>query len=273
MAKCLLNTTFLCQNVAQKLRSSSRTATPKRVPPPASRRDLTVRAGEEMDDEFDMSAVGLEDLYDLVDASEMNSRAAWLPGTYSPEYLDGETLPGDFGFDPLGLGADPVNLAIYRESELIHGRWAMLGVAGMIAVEASGNGSWTEAPLWAVSEGSPTYFGADVPFDFGLIVAIEIAFMLFAEGKRSQADAESRLYPGGAFDPLGFAKGKDEAALNELKLKEIKNGRLAMVAVTGFYSQAFITGSSPLANLSAHQADPWMENIGKYDAILKNAFP
>jgi hypothetical protein len=34
----------------------------------------------------------------------------------------------DFGFDPLGLGAVPENLERFKESELIHGRWAMLAV-------------------------------------------------------------------------------------------------------------------------------------------------
>ena len=31
------------------------------------------------------------------------------------------------------------------------------------------------------------------------------------------------------FDPLGFSKGKSEAAIKSMQLKEIKNGRLAMV--------------------------------------------
>lgn len=35
------------------------------------------------------------------------------------------------------------------------------------------------------------------------------------------------------FDPLGFSKGKSEAAIKSMQLKEIKNGRLAMVKREG----------------------------------------
>jgi len=40
-------------------------------------------------------------------------------------------------------------------------------------------------------------------------------------------------YPGGIFDPLGFSKGN----LKELQTKEIKNGRIAMVAYMAFVIQ------------------------------------
>lgn len=41
--------------------------------------------------------------------------------------------PPPAGFDPLGLAADPEKLKWNAESERVHCRWAMLGVAGILA--------------------------------------------------------------------------------------------------------------------------------------------
>jgi hypothetical protein len=38
-----------------------------------------------------------------------SARPLWLPNVTPPAYLNGN-LAGDFGFDPLGLGADPERL-------------------------------------------------------------------------------------------------------------------------------------------------------------------
>ncbi|PNH04552.1 Chlorophyll a-b binding protein 6, chloroplastic [Tetrabaena socialis] len=180
----------------------------------------------------------------------------WLPGSDAPEWLSTADV-GNYGFDPLGLGKEASSLKRFTESEVIHGRWAMLGVAGSLAVELLGYGNWFDAPLWAVNGGTPTWFGIEVPFDLNALLAFEFVAMAAAEGQRN--DAGGVIYPGGAFDPLGFAK--DASKSGELKLKEIKNGRLAMVAFLGFVAQHAATGKGPIAALGEHLSNPWGANF------------
>lgn len=70
----------------------------------------------------------------------------------------------------------------------------------------AGYGNWYDAPLPLVQGGSATYFGASVPFDLGTLAAIEFAAMAGAESFRGAAEAEKRVYPGGAFDPMGMVR-------------------------------------------------------------------
>ncbi|CAM6066950.1 unnamed protein product [Sphagnum tenellum] len=194
--------------------------------------------------------------------SRVTMAAQWLPGQPRPSYLDG-SAPGDFGFDPLGLGEVPENLERYKESELIHCRWAMLAIPGVLLPEALGLGNWVSAQKWAaVPNGQATYLGQPVPWGtLPIILAVEAFAIAFVEAKRNdEPDTEKRKYPGGAFDPLGFSK--NPTSFEEYKLKEIKNGRLALLAFVGFVVQAIAyPGTGPLENLASHLADPWHNNI------------
>ncbi len=44
----------------------------------------------------------------------------------------------------------------------------------------------------------------------------------------------------------GMLKGKSQKEVDDIKLKELKNGRLAMIAIGGLVHQQIVTGSETL---------------------------
>merc|ERR1711937_745282 len=212
----------------------------------------------------------------------------WFASERSLSYLDG-SLPGDYGFDPLGV-YDPqgkgfaVSPSWLQYAEVIHARWAMLGAAGCLAPEILGKLGVIPAATGVVwfkagvipPAGSFDQYWSD-PYT---IFFIEVILMQFAEIKRWQdyrnpgsqgkqyflgieralGGSGDPAYPGGPiFNILGL--GKSDAEMNDLKLKEIKNGRLAMLSMFGFGAQAVLTGKGPLENLIDHLSDPVNCNI------------
>ena len=169
----------------------------------------------------------------------MVEKSAAIPFLKKPPALDG-TMPGDVGFDPLGfsttiteLGGD---LNYVREAELMHGRQAMLATLGFVFPKLFGKlpCAWTADislnPLEAQYQLPPEIFWQ---------VAISI---FIAEGLRAQIIFGKDNVPGDhGFDPFGWAP-KDPAALQVMKTKEVLNGRLAMIAIVGFYAQLKVTG-------------------------------
>eukprot|EP00270_Netrium_digitus_P004708 TRINITY_DN159_c0_g1_i3.p1 TRINITY_DN159_c0_g1~~TRINITY_DN159_c0_g1_i3.p1 ORF type:complete len:279 (-),score=55.45 TRINITY_DN159_c0_g1_i3:114-950(-) len=188
-----------------------------------------------------------------------------------PAYLTGE-VPGDYGYDPLGLSKRPKDFEKYRANELIHSRWAMLGALGFVFPEALNKfgadcgpeAVWFKTGALLLDGGSIQYFGATVPFNLFFATLAEVVLVGGAEYYRAKnksplgSDLDS-LYPGGSFDPLGLAKDPDTLAI--LKVKELKNGRLAMFAMLGFFFQAYVTGEGPIENLAAHLSDPFGNNL------------
>ncbi|KAI7843943.1 hypothetical protein COHA_002481 [Chlorella ohadii] len=186
------------------------------------------------------------------------ARANWLPGSDFPAHLENCKLPGCYGFDPLGLGANEERLAWFAESERVHCRWAMLGVAGILVQEI------VKPDVFWYTSGATV----ELPFDITGLLAFELFVMHWVESRRGydikkpgsmdqdpifsnfKLPAHEPGYPGGIFAP--FVPG----SLEELKVKEIKNGRLAMLAFIGFTMAAQVTGKNPLAALREHLDNP-----------------
>lgn len=141
--------------------------------------------------------------------------------------------------------SEAFSLQRFRECEVIHGRWAMLGVLGALAVEAFTGVYWQDAGKVELVEGS-SYFGLPLPFNITSLIWIEVLLVGYIEFQRNaELDPELRLYPGGKyFDPFGLAA--DPERKDRLKLAEIKHARLAMVAFLIFGLQALYTGKGPL---------------------------
>ncbi|KAF7143514.1 hypothetical protein RHSIM_Rhsim05G0000500 [Rhododendron simsii] len=145
----------------------------------------------------------------------------------------------------------------------------MLGAAGFIIPKAFNKfgancgpeAVWFKTGALLLDGNTLNYFGKNIPINLVLAVVTEVVLLGGAEYYRitNGLGLEDKLHLGAPFNPLGLAKDPDQAAL--LKVKEIKNGRLAMFAMLGSFIQAYVTGEVPVENFSKHLSDSFGNNL------------
>ena len=134
-------------------------------------------------------------------------------------------MPGDMGFDPMGLSEIQQDLNYARWAEVKHGRVAMLAITGMVVQEAGihlPGAQFTEAadPFAAVSK---------VGFVGNMQVFLAIGIIELANF--------DKYYGDGVPGDIGWgSKMVDKMGPDKKKYRleqEIVHGRLAMLAISG----------------------------------------
>jgi len=167
--------------------------------------------------------------------------SASLPFQPRPKALDG-SMAGDVGFDPLGFAKSENDLLNYREAEIKHARLAMLAAAGWPLSELLDKKLASALNLPAVldaADRAPSVLNGGL----GKVSPIYWAACLLGaagvEAYTLSQKSKPGYFPGNlGFDPLGLYP-QDEAGQMRMQTTEIKNGRLAMIAISAFAFQEF----------------------------------
>mmetsp|Transcript_19362 Transcript_19362/g.28489 ORF Transcript_19362/g.28489 Transcript_19362/m.28489 type:complete len:269 (-) Transcript_19362:74-880(-) len=168
-----------------------------------------------------------------------------LPFMERPAALTG-ALAGDVGFDPLGFAKSEEDLMNFREAEVKHARLAMLAAAGWPLSEVFDKkiaSALNLAPVLDANDRAPSLLNGGLgkisPLYWVGCLGLAAAIDVYGISQSKSNDPE--YFPGNfGFDPLG-AYPKGESGKEWMQLAEIKNGRLAMIAVTAFAVQEAVS--------------------------------
>jgi len=176
--------------------------------------------------------------------------------------LPGSLDPVPF-FDPAGFATDATleDMKMYREAEVTHGRVSMLAVLGFLVqeeahflfVEPDKDIGPAIRHLDEVRAVNPVFFEG-LAF---VIACAELYRSLYGwVSPTEKSSGRNRLlsddyYPGDVgFDPLGL-KPDDPTEFAEMATKELQQGRLAMLAISGFIVQELVNGKTILATATS----------------------
>ncbi len=180
-----------------------------------------------------------------------------VPFLEQPAALDG-TMAGDVGFDPFGFSgawldkdwsqqivpdiwpeSEPrtpiTTIQWMREAELKHSRVAMLAVVGWLTTESGVR--FPGSAFTSISNSLAAHDACVKNGSMGLLLSA-IFFLELAAGAAifDQAKGSGRQPGDFAFDPFKLSSSPDRA--KKYAQAEIKNGRLAMLAISGILTQS-----------------------------------
>merc|ERR1712232_207343 len=163
-----------------------------------------------------------------------------LPFLKQPQVMGGKI--GDRGFDPFNFASNEAAFGWQREAEIKHARIAMLATVGWVLSELSHNNIASQFGLKSIlgaSDKVPSILNgglerANPLFFVGAISAA--AALEFISIKNNFATGKPGEFN---FDPLRLG-GNTEKEKFYMKEAELFNGRLAMLAITGFAIQEFV---------------------------------
>ena len=147
---------------------------------------------------------------------------------------------GDVGFDPFRF-SDFVPVDFLREAELKHGRIAMMAWLGFVAVDCG----LRVYPIPDAYEGLTAVTAHDALVEQGglaqMLLWFSLAEVVDTIAVMQMLNGSGRAPGDFGLDPLSFLKGKSEAEIEDMKLKEITHCRLGMIAFSGVVTQAVLT--------------------------------
>lgn len=177
-------------------------------------------------------------------ATSLSAMSKSIPFLTAPKNLDG--MVGNEEFDPLGF-CEIFDPKYMRESELKHGRVAMLATLGFVAPEFGLR--FPGAPAEVYGHANPLIAATSIPASSwaGLIFASGVVEYLSYNGKMSMMDMFDDGREAGAFgyDPSKLMTSENS---EDFQLKELTHGRAAMIGIGGMIHGAFVTGEGVLGS-------------------------
>lgn len=180
---------------------------------------------------------GLTAMHALPKFGQEQRMSPAVPFLKYPEVLDG-WVGGEKGFDPLGV-TDALPVYLVREAELKHARVCMLATIGWMATDCGWRfpGEMFQKVSTIGAHDAMVKAGIMGPFLATIGVYEIYGGWLCLQGYEGNIKREAGdFFLGKNFLP------KDEEQANAMRLKELENGRLAMLAFSGICTQSVLTG-------------------------------